>query len=133
MVTYEKKVTPEGKTEVLRLAFSDSEERIPFCYFALGTGNGADSNGEWEEVISSNYHRAKAITNFNGNTQQVEMSCVFDENNYDESTPVEITEIALCQESERKNGETIFAYCNVPPIEKTGNISLKYTMIISIE
>ena len=125
MVTYEKKVTPEGKTEVLRLAFSDSEERIPFCYFALGTGNGADSNGEWEEVISSNYHRAKATLNVN----QYYSSTY----NYDESTPVEITEIALCQESERKNGETIFAYCNVPPIEKTGNISLKYTMIISIE
>lgn len=130
-------ITDTGKTELLRLAFK-SEERGAFNYLALGgEGSGAAQGKPFVEVSGSNYERVQTeIDNTEElyDQKQIIISGTFDETNYAPDNGGRIKEIGLCN-SERKNeqDETFFMYSEVPEIDKTGDISLKYTIIISIE
>ena len=134
-MVYEKKITDEGKNEILKLAFLN-ENSNPFCYCALGReGSTASSTGDWRnfnEFTGSNYHREQ-ITSTGPQNNRLEASCIFnDDNYYDTEQGLTVTEIALCNSYEEES-PLCFAFSQVPEIKKTGNVSLKYTWIINIE
>lgn len=123
-----KYITPEGKTQLLKKAFIDGSK--PFKYMALGNGSGAITEDikNFNEITGSNYSRV--VTTVKDGDQQVEISGTFAGNNFNPSDGGEIKEIALL-DSQDSNG-TFFAIIQVPNITKTNNISLKYTVIVSL-
>ncbi len=149
MTTYKKFITEEGKQEVLKIAFGGyTEGTNTFNFLALGTGLGglASQSGDKKDFIElqdSSYSRVNATSTESdnvvtfGNDGTATISFTIDENNYNvDSESSIIKEIALCnsRDGNIQNGEcTVFAFCEVPPIQKTGSISLKYTLKISIE
>lgn len=146
MSTYKKFITEEGKNEVLKIAFSDSGNDNTFRYLALGTNSGtAAETGLKENFVeldrSENYRRVGVSTDTEENTIVFDnngtatISFIVSEDNYTGSGAV-IKEIALCNDAEADITSEqckVFAFCEVPEIEKTSNISLKYTLRISIE
>ena len=147
MSTYKKIITKEGKNEVLKIAFSNTDNENTFRYLALGTSDGkASQTGLKEDFVevnrADNYHRVGLSSESEENTIEFDgngtatISFVVNENNYT-GAGVTIQEIALCNDVEADiNADSackVFAFCEVPPIEKTSNISLKYTLKISIE
>lgn len=126
-------ITDEGKTEVLRLAFQGKDAHSAFDYIALG-GNGSTGaqNGEFKEIQDASYYRVH--TDVEALTEKaIKISAIFDETNLNPSDGTLIKEIGIVNSSEHANEEKFFAYCEVPDIEKTDNISLKYSVIIEIE
>ena len=123
-----KYVTPEGKTELLRKAFIDGTNS--FKYMALGNGNGAitENTEDFKEITGSNYSRV--VTNAIAENGQITISGTFAGNNFNPSSGGNITEIGIL-DSQDTNG-TFFAVIQVPTITKTNNISLKYTVIVSL-
>lgn len=140
MTKYNKIITEEGKNEILKIAFSNEGNENTFKYLALGeNGSSAAETGNaanFHEVSDNGYSRPTSDGNveFDENGTAT-ISFIIDENNC--NNEVEITEIALCNADINSDipsgGCTCFAFCEVPPIVKTGNISLKYTLKISIE
>lgn len=126
-------ITDEGKTELLRLAFNREEAGGAFSYLALG---GADSTGAqdlaFKEVSGDNYERVS--TNAELQNKTITITGTFEEENY---APTDnsglITEIGLCNNDVDTNEQIFFMYSEVPSIYKTGDISLEYTIIISID
>lgn len=134
MTTYNKYVTDEGKTEVLRLAFSD--KGVPFSYFALGRETSDKVNGnEWHEL--ENYTRAFCTVeepDTNDGSKHIKISATFNESNLQYIGDETIKEIGLCSnEMKDTENDIFFAYCQVPAIPINSSSSFKYTMIISIE
>lgn len=130
-------ITDRGKTELLRLGFVDGSEGA-FNYIALGDGDSKAAQGEaFSEVNGDGYERVETTleTDIIGDEKQIEISGVFNEANYAVSGDGGlITEIGLCNSSiTGSNDEVFFLYSEVPQIYKTDNISLKYTIIISID
>lgn len=149
MTTYKKVITEEGKNEVLKIAFGGyTEGTNTFNYLALGTGLGglASESGnkeDFQELDDPSYSRVNATSTESDNVVEFDengtatISFTIDENNYNVDNGSTIKEIALCNSSEkgdiRSGNGKVFAFCEVPPIQKTGSISLKYTLKISIE
>lgn len=134
MTVYDKYVTPEGKTEVLRLAFVNGG--TPFSYFALGKQGSNKVNGqEWSEL--ENYNRAICTVEepqTNDGSQRIKISATFNESNLQYIGDEIIEEIGLCANEEKNTENDIFfAYCQVPSIPINSSSSFKYTMIISID
>ena len=123
-----KYITSEGKTQLLRKAFIDGSN--PFKYMALGNGNSAITEDieDFNEITGSNYSRV--VTNAKEENQQITISGTFAGSNFNPSEGGKITEIALL-DSKDSNG-TFFATIQVPEITKTNNISLKYSVIVSL-
>lgn len=144
MTTYNKYITEEGKNEVLKIAFSSEMGENTFRYLALGTNNGgslASQTGnktDFIEISGNGYQRISIDNNtvdFDNNGSAT-LSFTVDEDNYNTTDGIEIREIALCNDFENEISDDmckVFAFCEVPAIEKTGNISLKYTLKINIE
>ena len=151
MTTYHKCITEEGKQEVLKIAFGGySEGTNTFNYLALGTGLGglASESGDKKDFIElqdSSYKRINAtstesdnvVTFSNDGTATISFTVDEDNYNVDGESSI-VKEIALCNSGDTsdkiESGQcTVFAFCEVPPIQKTGSISLKYTLKISIE
>lgn len=134
MTTYNKYVTDEGKTEVLRLAFVNGG--VPFSYFALGRETSDKVGGnEWHEL--ENYTRAHCTVEeplVNDGSKRIKISATFNESNLQYIGDETIKEIALCSnENKSAENDIFFAYCQVPSIPINSSSSFKYTMIISIE
>lgn len=142
MTEYSKVITQKGKEEILRIAFAPDSGQKKFQFLALGkAGSSASAEGDetrFTEITGSEYHR---ISVEDGVTVEpdgtITLSFIVEEDNYNGDGET-ITEIALCDsgnlEDDIRTGDcTVFAFCQVPEIQKTGNISLKYNLKISIE
>ena len=132
-MTYNKCITNEGKDQILKIAFLN-ENVNPFKYCALGYDDSSASttgiDTDFHEFNEPQYQRVQLNTDepkIENNTLTV--SCIFEDNN---STNGTVGEIALCDAYDGDN-TTFFAFSQVPQIEKTDNVSLKYTWVIGIE
>lgn len=125
-----KLVTDAGKNELLRLCFA-SGSKGPFNWMALGgeSSKGAQG-GKFVEISEKGYHRVETKPGTPTN-KEIVISATFEENNNAEGKI--ISEIGLCNSSNHTTEETFFLYSEVPEIPKESNISLKYTVIISME
>lgn len=125
-----KLITDAGKNELLRLGFKAGNSGA-FHYMALGTeGSAGAQGGNFFEISTDGYERAETQTEEPTN-KEIIISATFDEtNNADGKT---ITEIGLCNAPRHTSEEVFFMYSEVPNIPKEDNISLQYTIIMSIE
>lgn len=128
-----KLITDAGKTELLRLGFSREEAGGAFKYIALGGANSQGSTGgEFKEVSGSNYERVKTEADVKNKT--ITITGTFNEENY---APVDgeglIKEIGLCNNDVGGSEKIFFLFSDVAEVYKTGDISLEYTIIISID
>ena len=130
-------ITQEGKEELLRLGFASEEAGGAFKYVALGgesskasqTGN----KGDFMEVTGPDYYRATATVVGDIQNKSITITATFDENNLDPSEGEIVKEVALCNDDSESSTVKYFMFSQVPPIAKTGDISLQYTFIISID
>ncbi len=132
----DKYITPEGKKHLLELGFLGDGNANNFNYLALGTdGSNATSNGKFIEANGDGYQRAQLIkdSTMNDTEQSLSVSATFNSTNFAPSNGVKIDEIAIFNQDIASNADIPFAYMKVPSIEKKTNVSLKYTIIISIE
>ena len=129
-----KYITANGKNKLLKLGFLHNNDTNNFNYIALGgTDSAGATGGQFQEIDGDNYSRQEVSLDAEGQ-QSITISAIFDENNVASSEGIEITEIGIVDhEFPAGNDEQFFAYAEVPRIVKTSNISLKYTIIISIE
>ena len=127
-----KVITDEGKTELLRLGFKSEEAGGAFTFMGLGDDSSKGAQGgAWHEISSSDYHRVQTEVVGTPQDKSITISATFDEANYAPATSdKKVTEIGLFNAS--SNGQA-FMYSEVPKIAKTGDISLQYTIIISID
>ena len=134
-----KLITDKGKNEVLRLAFIREEAGGAFKYLALGQsgskGATPSSDVGFMEAEGDNYERVKIENATDTITdKKVVLTGTFEESNLNPVTPVKITEIGLCNTPWKgESDEIFFLYSEVPPIEKNGDVSLQYSIVISID
>ena len=133
-----KLITDKGKTELLRLAFDSEEAGGAFKYLALGGNGSKGAQGEeFKEVSGPGYERVQTEidkTTELSEQKEIIISGTFNESNYAPTDGNEkITEIGLCNTESVSSSQIFFMYSEVPEINKTGDISLKYTIIISID
>ena len=134
----EKYITPDGKKYLLELGFLNDDNTSNFNFVALGVSDSSAStnNGQnFTEADGYNYSRAQLQQE---NTMEetdtsIALSATFDSTNFNPSTGVQIAEIGLVNQDVANNNDKWFAFMKVPPISKTSNVSLKYTIIITIE
>jgi len=142
MTEYSKFITEEGKQEILRIAFAPDSGQNGFKYLALGKAGSSASKDEkkesFDELKGSEYHRISVQDDVTVESDgTITLPFIVEESNYN-GEGVTISEIALCDSGDSNDDipsgkSTVFAFCQVPEIKKTGNISLKYTLKISIE
>lgn len=126
-----KLITDEGKNELLELGFKREEAGGAFKYLALGKANStAAQNGSSKFSEASGYERA-VVTASDAQNKSITLTATFDEENLNTSEGETIKEIGLCNDT--STDATFFMFSEVPPITKTGDISLEYTIIISID
>lgn len=130
-----KLITDAGKTELLRRGFKAEEAGGAFSFLALG---GSDSKGAqggtFSEVSGDGYERVTTeVESLEDKT--ITISGIFEETNYAPSNGTgTIKEIGLCNfDSTGQGNETFFMYAEVPEVVKTEDISLQYTIVISID
>ncbi len=127
-----KLITDDGKTELLRLGFKSEEAGGSFSFLALGGPNSTGAQDEnFVEVSGSGYQRVQTVID-SLEDKTITISGIFDESNYAPESGM-IKEIGLCNSDIHDGTETFFMYSEVPPIYKTSDISLQYTIIISID
>lgn len=128
-----KLITDEGKNELLALVFTMGN-RSPFNWLALGGDNSKGAQGGvWEEVsgVGNSYHRVKTEVEKSPTNREIVISGTFeDDNDTGEAT---ITEIGLSNSETKSSDETFFFYGEVANIIREDNVSLKYTIIFSVE
>lgn len=128
---YAKYITPEGKNQMLNLAFR-SGENSAFKYLALGGENSAGARtGQFSEVSGDNYQRV-ALESEGTQNQSITLSGIFEDSNFNPSNGRLIKEIGIVDSSSNRSQQTFFAFAEVPEIYKNSNISLKYTVIITL-
>lgn len=130
-----KLITDAGKTELLRLGFKSEEAGGAFSYLALGGSSSAGAQGKtFAEVSGNQYSRVQTDITENKD-KSITITGIFEEDNYSPTDGSgQITEIGLCNQPVHvTDGEIFFMYSEVPTIVKTGDISLQYTIIISID
>ena len=121
---------------MLRLAFSQDNG---FGYLALG-GDGSNAaetgnSSNFNEIESSNYHRAPLNEeDVDEEAQSITLSAVFDDTNVNSSAGVTINEIGIVDQPEDtgSSNQIFFAFAEIPQILKSDNISLKYTIVVSM-
>lgn len=133
-----KYITPEGKTKLLKLGFINKGD-TSFQYLALGgEGSSASTSGDaknFSEVGGSDYTRVQLKNESDNdiNSQSITLSGIFESGNYRPSNGGVIEEIGIVDNSEKNSSsDTFFAFAQVPKISKTDNMSLKYTVVITI-
>ena len=131
-----KKISTDiGKSELLRLGFTSEEEGGAFKFLALGKSSSTGAqDGNFDEIGigDSGYSRVETTSTIDGKT--INITGTFSEENYAPNVPTVIKEIGLCNTEDRgSSGEKFFLYSEVPAIEKTNDISLEYTIILSID
>ena len=125
----DKLITNSGKNELLSLGFKTAPGA--FAYLALGGINSEGATGgAFSEVSGSGYSRVE--TTVEEGDKKIYITGTFSEENYAPNADGTITEIGLCNTDVLGTG-TYFMYSKVPQIDKTGDISLQYTILISID
>lgn len=140
-----KHITTEGKKKLLRLGFLSDTERQGFNYLALGDINSqaaiTGDAGNFSEVNSNNYNRVELVEEQNTDSieddtdlPRITLSAIFDKYNYSPSSDGYITEIGIVdRDYPDQNNQTFFAFSTIPKIDKSHNVSLKYTIILEIK
>ena len=128
-----KLITDAGKTELLRLGFKAQEAGGAFSFLALGGSSSTGAQGkQFAEIADGTYERVETeVENLEDKT--ITISGTFEETNYAPSEGGIIKEIGLCNQDTHGNEEIFFMYAEVPEVIKTGDISLQYTIVISID
>ena len=134
----EKYITPEGKKHLLKLGFLSEDNSSNFSFAALGIGDSsaATNNGtHFSEANGDNYQRVRFYqeTTMDDTDTSIAISATFDSTNFNPSEPVHVAEIGIVNQDIENDNDTFFAYMSVPGIDKTSNVSLKYTIIITLE
>lgn len=134
-------ITAEGKTKMLEYVFAGDEG---FNYLALGVGgstndaSNASSTGDkndFNELSGNNYERVALVKegNTTADSQSITLSATFTDSNYNPSNGGNVGEIAIVNNATANEElDTFFAFADIPDILKSDNISLKYTIVISI-
>lgn len=130
-------VTDEGKKKLLKLGFLG--ETNGFRYMALSNGK-ASTTGEKEdfnEIIGrGNYSRVEIksdeIAGLGNAEKSINITGTFEGSNYNLSEGGLISEIGIVDSKTHVDSETFFAFIKVPEIIKTDNITLKYSVVISL-
>ncbi len=131
-----KYITPEGKTKLLQLAFLDNDKSV-FKYLALGGESSSGASNEdalsFVEVSGDGYQRVPLnAEDLEVNSQSITLTGIFDDTNYSVADGGIIKEIAIVNSFQQTSEETLFVIAEVPEITKTDNISLKYSIIVTI-
>lgn len=134
----EKYITPKGKKYLLELGFINDDNTNNFNFAALGIGDSsaAANNGTgFHEANGDNYRRVhfEQEDTMDDTDTSIAISATFDSTNFNPSEPVRVAEIGIVNQDIENNNDTFFAYMSVPSIDKTSNVSLKYTVIITLE
>lgn len=134
----EKYITADGKKHLLELGFLSNDTTSNFNFVALGVqdSNASTNNGEgFLEANGDNYHRVQLLeeSTMEEDEQSISMSAIFDSTNFNPSEAVTVSEIGIVNQDIANDNDKWFAFLKVPPIDKASNVSLKYTIIISIE
>ena len=133
----DKYITDEGISEILKIAFANDGSNKSFSYMALADSTSSASlngdNDAFSELSRANYSRVPTVVEDSSTPKKITLSAIFDENNYDSSDNTEVGEIGLCNSPTNAENTIFFAYCKVPKLPKNGQISLKYTIIISAQ
>ena len=134
----EKYITPQGKKHLLELGFLNDDNTSNFNFVALGVqgSNAATNSGQgFNEANGYNYHRAQlqSETTMEDTDTSISLSAIFDSTNFNPSNSQQITEIGIVNQDSANDNDKWFAFMSVPTISKTSNVSLKYTVIISME
>lgn len=133
-----KYITDEGKKHLLELGFLNNDTTNNFNFVALGVGDSSASinNGNgFNEANGYEYTRVqlKPEVTAEDDEQSLSMSATFDSSNFNPSESVQVSEIGIVNQDIANDNDKWFAFLKVPPIDKSSNVSLKYTIIISIE
>ena len=129
-----KLITPEGKTQMLRYALGGADEGS-FKYLALGDGQSSGaSNGDFSELTDNNYRRVEFETQTSSaDSRSITLTAIFEDDNYNPSQGGYVSEIGIVNNPQRNAQQDVFfAYAEIPKILKSDNISLKYTIVISV-
>jgi len=134
----EKYITEEGKKHWLKLGFLTDDNSSNFNYVALGVSDSsaAINNGQgFTEANGNDYARVQFVeeNQIDNTGTSITLSATFDSTNFNPSEPVTISEIGIVNQDIANNNDVFFAYMSVPTIEKSSNVSLKYTVIIGLE
>lgn len=128
-----KLITDAGKSELLRLGFASEQEGGAFKFLALGGEASTGAQGETFDEISSSDGYERVQTEIEINDKSINITGTFSEENYAPAQGGTIREIGLCNSSTNTDDEIFFLYSEVPEIKKTGDISLEYTIVLSID
>ena len=129
-------ITDEGKKKLLKLGFLG--EPNGFRYMALSNGSAAVSEDKtkFNEVTrQGNYERVEILSDETSGValeKGINITGVFEGSNYNLSEGGTITEIGIVDTQKQSSTETFFAFIQVPEIIKDDNITLKYSVIISL-
>lgn len=136
----EKYITDVGKKHLLELGFITADNTSNFNYVALGVGESSaavdKTKGSFTEANGNQYSRArlqKEENSLDNTDQSVVISATFDSTNFSPSEGIAIQEIGIVNQDIANDSDIWFAFLKVPEIKKTSNISLKYTIVVSIE
>lgn len=134
----DKYITEEGKEQLLRLGFLNDNNSNNFNFLALGvTGSTGSTQGTsgFREADGYNYERAILVEEKNEDStgSSLSISATFGDDNFNRSEGSTVTEIGIVNQKDPSNNDKWFAFMSVPNIVKNSNISLKYTIVISIE
>lgn len=131
-------ITDEGKKKLLKLGFLGETNGFRYMALSDGTASITGNKEDFDEVSGKgNYKRveliADDISGLGDASKSISISGTFEGSNYNLSDGGLVTEIGIVDsESSNASSETFFAFIQVPQIEKTDNITLKYTVIISL-
>lgn len=133
-----KYITPSGKKHLLELGFLNDDNTSNFNFVALGVSgsSAATSDGVgFLEANGDNYQRVQLFkeTTMEDTDESIAVSAIFDSTNFNPSQEVKIAEIGIVNQDIANNNDKWFAFMTVPGIDKASNVSLKYTIIITME
>lgn len=133
-----KYITPSGKKYLLELGFLNDDNTSNFNFVALGVDDSTASsnNGSgFTEANGNNYKRVQLFkeTSMEDSETGICVSAIFDSSNFNPSQEVKISEIGIVNQDTANNNDKWFAFMSVPKIDKASNVSVKYTIIITME
>ena len=138
-------ITNEGKQKLLRLGFLGDNNDSAFNYVALGLeGSTASQTGDrnhFIEATQDGYERAELVEEKNQSIDgsstsgpSIIVSAVFDKTNFNPSADEYVTEIAIVDHDiDSGTNDIFFAFASVPKINKSHNVSLKYTIVLELK
>ena len=133
-----KYITPSGKKYLLELGFLNDDNTSNFNFVALGVGDSTASSSKGVGFTEANGNNYKRVQLFKETTTEspetgICVSAIFDSSNFNPSQEVKVSEIGIVNQDVANNNDKWFAYMSVPKIDKATNVSLKYTIIITMK